>query len=136
MVSCICSCLYANLLGIDQQNNDNTSTTMSSIQILGTLPPRQPINGQIQLLELPVQQQQKQQQQQQPQQQYSTGYNNNNNDNTFNYNNNGNSNIENWDFDLMQQDMSWLGRLPVYTDLESEYQNSLNGNGWGGLSFL
>ncbi|CAO0793285.1 unnamed protein product [Mucor circinelloides] len=112
----------------DQQDK-HTSTMMSSIQILGTLPQRQPMNGQIQLQELPVQiqQQQQQQQQQEQQTQHATEY-------TFNYNNN--SNIENWDFDLMQQDMSWLGRLPVYTDLESEYQNSLNGHGWGGCSFL
>lgn len=126
----VCNCIDigANLLCIDQQNN-NASTMMSSIQILNTLPPRQPMNGQIQLLELPVQQQELQQL-------HSTEYNNNNNTFNYNNNNNGNSNIENWDFDLMQQDMSWLGRLPVYTDLESEYQNSLSGNGWGGLSFL
>ncbi|KAF1796350.1 fungal-specific transcription factor domain-containing protein [Mucor lusitanicus] len=119
----------------DQQDKD-TSTMMSSIQILGTLPQRQQMNGQIQLQELPIQnehssnhQQQQQQhlQQQQQTQQATTEYTTT----AFNYNH---SNIENWDFDLMQQDMSWLGRLPVYTDLESEYQNSLNG--WGGFSFL
>ncbi|KAK4511983.1 uncharacterized protein ATC70_003982 [Mucor velutinosus] len=111
----------------DQQDK-NTSTMMSSIQILGTLSQRQQMSGQIQLQELPVQNQYppSQQQQQQQQTQHATEY-------TFNDNN---SNIENWDFDLMQQDMSWLGRLPVYTDLESEYQNSLNGHGWGGFSFL
>ncbi|CEP11903.1 hypothetical protein [Parasitella parasitica] len=124
----------------DQQNN-NASNTMSSIQILGTLPHRQQ-HGQIQLQELPVQPQQKQQkqqpqqqqkqeqqqQQQQQQPQQSTEFST-----TFNYSN---SSIESWDFDLMQQDMSWLGRLPVYTDLESEYQNSLGENGLGGFSFL
>lgn len=122
-------------MAVDQQDKD-TSTMMSSIQILGTLPQRQQMNGQIQLQELPIQnehssnhQQQQQQhlQQQQQTQQATTEYTTT----AFNYNH---SNIENWDFDLMQQDMSWLGRLPVYTDLESEYQNSLNG--WGGFSFL
>ncbi|KAL9553656.1 hypothetical protein MBANPS3_003189 [Mucor bainieri] len=117
----------------DQQDKD-TSTMMSSIQILGTLPQRQQqMTGQIQLQELPVQNQhppnQPQQQNQQEQPHIATEYNN-----TFHQNHT--NLVENWDFDLMQQDMSWLGRLPVYTDLESEYQNSLNGQGWGGFSFL
>lgn len=117
--------ISANVMAADQQDKD-TSTMMSSIQILGTLPQRQQMNGQIQLQELPVQNQHPPNQQQQQQTQHVA-------EDTFNYNH---TNAENWDFDLMQQDMSWLGRLPVYTDLESEYQNTMNGQGWGGFSFL
>lgn len=37
-----------------------------------------------------------------------------------------------WDFDL--QDISWLGRLPVYTDLESGY--NMSANTWGNFGLL
>lgn len=96
----------------NNNNNNNNQTMMSSIQILGTLPQSNHI----------------------PQQQHDTPYFNSPRGEEEVNNLYNNMRTSDWELEMMQ-DMSWLGRLPVYTDIESEYQ-SMNNNTWGNFPFL
>jgi hypothetical protein len=106
--------LRALLIHIFHVEQSNTASAMSSIQILGTLPQHNNLNT--------------------PHYGQNFGDNSTNlkGPNAMEFGQPIANNITEWDFDL--QDISWLGRLPVYTDLESGY--NMSANTWGNFGSL